>query len=276
MEILVCLEGSASTKSAIDVAIGAAQRLKATLVGLAVVDEPDIRAGAATSIGGSSFKKERDDALIADAHAKAQEWIDDFTARCRDAMVPARTLELRGRPAELILEEMQKHDLTVLGRHANFRFETQDRDSATRDRILKRAGKPMLVVPEDVRDGGEAVLCAYDGSAAAIRALKSFAGSGLADGCKIHVASVHDDGAIAFELATAGCELLAGQNLSAAPDNIVSAHSIAEALLERTEKLDAGMIVLGGYIPSAFSRLLWGSVTHEMIEKTNLPVFVHY
>ncbi len=51
MDILVCLEGSACSASAIDVAIGFARDLGATLVGLAIVDEPDIVAGAATSIG---------------------------------------------------------------------------------------------------------------------------------------------------------------------------------------------------------------------------------
>jgi hypothetical protein len=37
------------------------------MVGLAIVDEPDIRAGTPTGIGGSSFKHERDEALLAEA-----------------------------------------------------------------------------------------------------------------------------------------------------------------------------------------------------------------
>ena len=55
-EFLVCLEGSAGTDEAVRVAIELGRAQNAALVGLAIVDEPDIRAGAATSIGGSSFK----------------------------------------------------------------------------------------------------------------------------------------------------------------------------------------------------------------------------
>jgi nucleotide-binding universal stress UspA family protein len=276
MDILVCLEGSASTASAVDVAIDVALTLPAALSGLAIVDEPDIVAGAATSIGASSFKKERDETLLADAHAQAQKWLDGFLDRASANGVMVRALELRGRPAEMILEEMQKHDLTVLGRHANFRFETQDRDNRTRDRILRRAGKPMIVAPENAPPLGRTVMAAFDGSAAATRALRSFAQSGLAKGRDVHVVSVHDDGAIAFEIATAGCDLLGGLDVLAVPHNIVSDQPIADALLDTRKKLGADLIVLGGYVPSVLPRLLWGSVTHDILEKTPVPVFLHY
>jgi hypothetical protein len=63
------------------------------LAGLAIVDEPDIRAGAAMGIGGSSFKKQRDEALVQDASARAQVWIEDFLLRCQQAGVSARAVE---------------------------------------------------------------------------------------------------------------------------------------------------------------------------------------
>src|SRR5262245_28412617 len=128
MDILVCLEGSASSKSAMEIAIATASELGATLVGLTVIDEPDIRAGEPTSIGGAAFKKDRDEALLADARAHAEEWEAAFLKRCSAAGVSARTLEQRGRPAKLVVEEIQRHHLTVLGRDVNFRFETHDRD----------------------------------------------------------------------------------------------------------------------------------------------------
>jgi nucleotide-binding universal stress UspA family protein len=277
MNILVCLEGSASTVTAVEVAIEVARSLGATLSGLAIVDEPAIVAGSATSIGGASFKKDRDEALLEDAHAHAGEWLASFVQRGRAAGVPVRTLELTGRPAEMILEEVPKHDLTVLGRHVNFRYETQDHDRYTRDRILRRAGKPVIVVPEHRATAGRAVMITYDGSPAATRALRSFAGSRLARDRSLHVATVDDDGAVAFEMASRGCELLRREfNLAAEPENVVSVESISNALLARQAKLDAGLIVLGGYVPSPLARLVWGSVTHEILEHTAVPVFLHY
>jgi nucleotide-binding universal stress UspA family protein len=276
VDILVCLEGSASTARAIDVAMALARSLPATLVGLAIVDEPDIVAGAATSIGGASFRKDRDQALLEDAHGRARGWLEAFVARGRAAGVSVRALELAGPPAELILAQVPDHDLTLLGRHVNFRFETQDHDRYTRDRILRRAGKPIIVVPETPAAAGSAVMIAYDGSPAATRALRSFAACGLARDRDIHVATVDDDGATAFEIATRGCQLLGQLGIRAVPENVVSAESTTGALLTRRAALGAGWIVLGGYVPSPLARLVWGSVTHELLEHTVVPVFLHY
>jgi nucleotide-binding universal stress UspA family protein len=276
MEILVCLEGSNATARAVEVAIDLARSLPAGLVGLAIVDEPDITAGAATSIGGASYRRDRDAALLEDAHRLARSWLVRFVTRCRAGGVAARALEITGSPVEMILAELPRHDLTVLGRDVNFRFETQDHDRYTRDRILRRAGKPIVVVPDQLAKAGRAVLIAYDASPAAIRALKSFADCRLANGRAVHVASVDDDGARAFEIASAGCAMLGELGVRAVPENLVSSESVAAALLSRAARIGAGMIAIGGYIPSPLARWVWGSVTHEVIERAFVPVFLHY
>jgi hypothetical protein len=146
-EILVCLETSPSCEAAIGFAIAAARAAEGRLVGLAIVDEPDIRAGAAMGIGGASFKHERDDALVAEARKHAAAWMEAFMRRCEAAKVPARPQVIVGRAAASILAEMQAHDLTVLGREANFHFETDEVDLTTRDTILHKAQSPVILVP---------------------------------------------------------------------------------------------------------------------------------
>lgn len=276
MDILVCLEGSPSTAQAIHLAIELARALPANLVGLAIVDEPDIVSGTATSIGGASYKRARDVALLDDARSRARAWLSSFVARGRAARVAVRALEITGRPIEAILSEVPEHDLILLGRQVNFRFETQDRDRYTRDRILRRAGKPIIVVPESAPVPGSSALVAYDGSAAAGRALHSFAACGLARGRAVHVATVADDGADAFETASRGCALLDKLGVRSVPDNLVSSDSTAGALLSHRIRIGADLIVLGGYIPSPLSRLVWGSVTQDIIERSPVPVFLHY
>jgi nucleotide-binding universal stress UspA family protein len=275
-DILVCLEGSSSSVCATEVAIALGRELGATLVGLTIVDEPDIVANEATGIGGSSYKHQRDEALLADAALHARQWLDAFADRCRNAGVAARTSELRGRPAATILDELGHHDLTVLGRDVNFRFETEEDDARTRDRILRRAGKPVIVVPEALVESRPNALIAYDDSAAAKRALRAFADSGMARDRSLHVAAMNDDGATAWETASRGCALFAELGLTATAHNLVSTRSVAETMLELRNKLDAGLIVLGAYTRSRFSRLLWGSVTEEMLAKTVVPLFLHY
>jgi nucleotide-binding universal stress UspA family protein len=274
-DMLVCLEGSPSSTQAVELAIRLGLILEATLVGLAIIDEPDIRAGTATGIGGSSYKRDRDAALLKDAHEHAEQWTEAFLARCRVVGVAARALEKRGRPAATILEEMRRHDLTFIGSNVNFLFETAEQDTQTRDAVVSRAPRPVMVVPEQPIEGKTTVVIAYDGSSACKRAVRAFAESGLARDRAVHVASVGDEGTTAFELATVGCELLRELGVKAMPHSVVSALSIAEAILAQARKLGAALVVSGAYAHSRLSHLIWGSVTHELLEKTTVPLFLH-
>lgn len=265
MEILVCLDGTANSARAVEVAIGLARSLPAGLVGLAIVDEPAGEPGGDGSEGTPRSALSR----------RARTWLSGFVARGRAAGVAVRTLDATGSPAELILAEVPRRDLTVLGRDAN-RFALRDHDRFSRDRVLRRAGRPIVVVPDRVASAGRAVVIAYDGSAAATRALRSFADLRLARSREIHVVTVDSDGARAFETATRGCALLGQLGIRAIPDHLVASESTAAALLARSLRIGAGLIVVGGYIPSPRARAAWGSVTHEVVEHAVVPVFLHY
>ena len=276
-EALVCLESSASSEAATRLAITIANESQARLVGLAIVDEPDIRAGAATGIGGSSYKHERDESLLADAHHAAADALALFERRCREAKVDARALEIVGRPADSILAEMETRELTIIGRDANFRFETESDDTATREAILHRATKPVLLVPEGA-DGplGKTVVVAYDGSRAAKRAMASFAASGLARSRNVHVASVGDNGARAWEMATAGVNVLVELGVAAVPNNLVSAQTNVEALFAFANEIKADLMVMGAFAHSRLAHLFHGSVTRGLVERTTIPLYLQH
>ncbi len=276
-DILVCLEGSASTETATRIAIGLSRDLSAQMAGLAIIDEPDIRAGTATSIGGASYKHERDDALVADAKKAADDWVALFEQRCRQAGVAARSLEVVGRPAESILTEMESHHLTVIGRDANFRFETEEHDFRTLDTILHEATRPVLLVPETTeRELGKTVLVAYDGSGAAKRAIASFAGSGIAQGREVHIATVDDNGVVGMEMAERGAALLLEAGVPAKAHSIVSVLSNTEALFKLAKDLKAGLMVMGAFTRSRLRQLFSGSVTRGVVEQTEIPLYLQH
>ena len=276
-EFLVCLEGSPSSEVATRLAIDVARACDAKLVGLAIIDEPDIRAGAVTSIGGASFKRDRDETLVADARKNAADWVALFERRCREAGIESRSLEVVGRPAESILEEMENHQLTVIGRGANFRFETERDDTETRDAVLRGATSPVLLVPETANpELGSIVLVAYDGSGAAKRALTSFAASGLARSRQVHVATVDDNGVVARQMAEQAAEMLRAVNVRATPHNIVSVLSNVEALFKLAADLQAGLMVMGTFTRSRLRELFSGSVTRGLIEQTQIPLYLQH
>ncbi len=279
-QMLVCLEGSPSSEATIGTAIGIAVERKASLSGIAIVDEPDIRAGAATGIGGSSFKHERDLSLLADARHRADAWLATFEGRCKKAGVPVRTLEVVGRPGAVILAEMERHDLTLMGRDANFRFETNSEDRATREQILRHASHPILLVPESVSDSkpalGATAVVAYDAGVAATRALTSFVASGLAESRTIHVASVGEDGDKAWEMAERGAEVLRTLGVQAKVHSIVSALENAEALVDFVGEIGASLVVMGAFARSRLAELFSRSVTRALAEHSPVPLYMQH
>jgi nucleotide-binding universal stress UspA family protein len=276
-EILVCLEGSPSSETATRLAADVARTCGASLVGIAIVDEPDIRAGAATSIGGSSYKHERDETLVAEARKRAADWIALFERRAREEGIAARSLEVVGRPAQSILAEMEKHDLTVIGRDANFRFETEREDPGTRDTILRGANRPVLLVPEEAPPKvPAAVLIAYDGSGAARRAMASFAGSGLAASRTLHVATIDDNGVVAREMSERAAMMLRDEGFPAKPHNVVTTLNNTEALFKLASDLKVGMVVMGSFTRSRLRELFSGSVTRGLIETTKVPLYLQH
>ena len=266
-----------ASDAATRLAITIANQSKARLVGLAIVDEPDIRAGAATGIGGASYKHERDEALLADARHAAADALALFERRCREANVDARALEIVGRPADSILAEMETRDLTIIGRDANFRFETESDDAATREAILHRATGPVLLVPESASGPiAQNIVVAYDGSRAAKRAIASFAASGLAASRNVHVATVDDNGAQAYEMASAGVKALADAGVAAVPHNIVTALTNVEALFKFAGEIHAGLVVMGAFAHSRLAHLFHGSVTRGLVERTDIPLYLQH
>jgi nucleotide-binding universal stress UspA family protein len=171
---------------------------------------------------------------------------------------------------------MQAHDLTVIGRGANFRFETEETDPETRDTVLHRARRPVIIVQDDATTINGPALILFDGSSAAKRAVIAFAESGLAAGREVHVASVDDDGADAWEMANRAVQMLKPLGVDAKLHNIVSALAIPDALLELRQKLGAGLIVMGAYTSVRLKALIWGSVTRDLIDKTQVPLYMHH
>ena len=292
-DILVCLEGSASSEAATRTAIEIALERHASLVGMAIVDEPGIRAATSVSIGGSSFKQHRDKAvqaetekdaaenkIIAIARAQAAEWLGQFEQRCRSEGVVAHELEIVGRPAESIIGEMELHDLTVMGRDANFRLMTATEDSATRDKILRHATHPVLLIPESnsavPANLGKTVLVAYDGSEPAEHALAGFAQSGLAGSREIHVATVGDDGAKAWDTANGAVEQLRLFGIKAFTQNIVSLLPTSDALVKLGRDLGAGLFVMGAFAHSRLVELIHGSGTREIVEHSPMPLCLQH
>jgi nucleotide-binding universal stress UspA family protein len=274
--ILVGLDGSPFSDSAVELGIRWAKRHDAMLVGLGIVDEPGIRGGEPVPLGGGSFKRQRDEALLADARHRVDRFLQRFSLQCAQAGVACKVLEDVGLPAQEIVIEAQRYDVILLGRRTYFHFETEEGPDDTVQRVVKDSPRPVVTVPNSSLRGGQGVLVAYDGSLQAARAVQAFQASQLQEGDAVTVASIGPAHAQAARVADRAVDFLRSHGVPAEPLPVVTDAPPDEALLEQVRKLHPVMVVMGAYGQPTWREFLLGSVTRTMLKLSPAPLFLYH
>jgi nucleotide-binding universal stress UspA family protein len=135
--MLVVLDGSPSSEPVIALAFEWAARFHARVLGLGVVDAPAIEHGEPVPMGAYAYKKQRDEARLAEAHRRVVQVLQEFRARSGAAGVDATTVEDIGDPAEQVLREAQRCDVVLLARETRFQFETGERPAETLTHVIR-------------------------------------------------------------------------------------------------------------------------------------------
>src|SRR5262245_22592412 len=187
--ILVALDESPYSDTATTLAIEWGAQFGARLLGLGILDKPSITAPEPVPLGASAFKKELDEARLADAQAHVLHFLSKFKKRCSAAGVAADAFEDVGDATKCILKHAHRCDLIILGYETHFHFETQHGPDTVRAKVLRRSPRPIAVVPKELRTGS-GVVVAYGGGREVARTLQTFQLLGLAAGETIHLVSV--------------------------------------------------------------------------------------
>jgi nucleotide-binding universal stress UspA family protein len=272
--ILVGLDGSPHSASAIELGIQWAKRHDALLVGLGIVDEPTIRQAEAVPLGAAQFKRERDDALLAEARRHVEQYLQQFALRCATAQVASKPLEDVGLPFERIVLEAQRFDLILLGQQTRFHGETQAGRDDTLTKVLKNSPRPVVAVPHGPPRAGP-VLVAYDGSLQAARTLLAFAATNLHAASEVHVLCADPDGVEAARRADRAVEYLSFRNISARR-LVAPTGDAADAVLGMARELGAGLLVAGAYGQSTLREFFFGSVTRRLLRESPVPLFLFH
>jgi nucleotide-binding universal stress UspA family protein len=274
-KILIGLDGSLYSETAVELGIRWALRNEAELTGLAVVDEPTIRRADPAADGVGFQWILRDEARLRDARHRVDRLLEKFVERCKQAGVGFRARREVGLPSAEILAEEEKFDLTLLGKRTYFHFETQADEDETLDVVLRHSHRPVVAVPMKLPAPAPAVV-AYDASPAAGRALAAFRGSGLYEGQAIHVVSVARVAAVASRHAEEGACLLQSHGIPAEPRPLTAAGPVEECLLGEIQTLGAGLVVMGAHGGSSFWEFLFASTTQTILERSETLLFLHH
>jgi nucleotide-binding universal stress UspA family protein len=273
--ILVGIDGSAFTASALELGIRWAKEFGALVVGIGVVDEPHIQRAEALPIGATYFKSQKGQAKLAQARHKVDQLLEHFAVRCADAGVPYTPLEDVGDPAERIELESQRYDVVLLGKETHFESDSQIAEDDTLLRVLRQGCRPVVSVPAQLTDTRR-VLIAYDGSLQAARALQSFEASGLARERSIHVVTAAGTRLEAARIADRAVQFLSLHDRPAQPLALENTGQPADLILEQAHKLNVDLLVMGAYGRPSFREFFMGTVTRLVLKQSTVPVFVHH
>lgn len=270
--ILIPLDPSPYTASAIKYACEIAKKHNAEITGMVILDIPGIEKSIGPVPRGAlyyagkleEFKKQ-------EAQERIEHLLKNFKKTCEKANVSHKEAEYQGCPSDKILETSNFYDLIIIGLKTHFHFETREKAGDSLAEVLDYAITPVLAVPAEYRPFKK-VLIAYDGSIAASRTLHDF----------VHFANVYQ-----FEIA-----LLNSHNnkdtghyyLEKAKEYLtingftkVTSEWTPQNIIKAFEEKYAGwadLIVAGIHAKRGILDFMVGSFSKHLIQAANKPLFL--
>ncbi len=144
--ILVGIDGSSDSDSALRLALEWAGAVDASLVGLGIVDEPGLHGSEEYLVGELYFRKLHTE-ILDELRAKVGEALKHASDRAAEAGVRFQALEQTGVPYAEIVRQAQACDVVVLGQHTRFRFGWEDAGDATLAQVLANSSRRSSPCP---------------------------------------------------------------------------------------------------------------------------------
>lgn len=276
--ILVPLDFSSYTETAIQTACRYAKLHQGEVIGMVVLDVPGIEHSIGpVPLGGEEYAERLEAHKLKQAQKHVQILLDRFKAVCEKAEVKHREAEFQGSPSSTIVEEASFYDVVIMGLRTFFHFETSDERGKTLDHLLAHCETPIYGVPEtftepDWKTRDLHVLIGYDGSHLAITAMKRFIQMAPIDKIHVKLLMSHSDETIAkgiLQKAEAYLKAFAVKKL----EKVWTSRPIIEAVEETYGKW-ADIFVVGAHSKKGIFDFMVGSLTKLLIKNAKKPVFI--
>ena len=273
--ILIPVDGSANSATAVDYGIYIAPKLDASLSGLHVIDIYLIQGPMMTDISATVGMPPYDgffEAVETSLKEKADYVLKNFEDRCRTAGVACGTKKNIGKISDTIIEEAEGADLILMAKKGeHFHLKEGGLIGSVAEVVIRHSGKPVMVIPESFREI-ESMGLAYDGSAPARKALKLSLNISEKAKWPITVLIISADAAKAADL-SAQVEDMAQKGLADC-EVIISAGREADEILKFIPEGPVELMVMGAYGHNRLRELLLGSTTSQIIRKSPIPVLL--
>ncbi|MCB0747078.1 MAG: universal stress protein [Ignavibacteriae bacterium] len=275
--ILIPLDTSPFTTTALEMACTIARINDAELTGIVVLDLPGIlKSTGPIPIGGYRYAEKERDFKEKEAKERKQFLLTMFREKCEMEGIKYSKLKHQGTPSEKIISESIYYDTVIMGMRTHYQFATSDEPGDTLDKILDFSITPIIAVPKEYSfssslEKKQKVLIPYNGSLPAARALHRFAQLSILDvEVKILMSDKNKDNAeYHLEEAT--------QYLNAHSIFDIKKEWISEDIINAVEKkyLDwADFVVVGAHSKKGLANFMVGSLTKHLIKIAKKPVLI--
>lgn len=273
--ILLTLDNSAPGIRAQQYAIDLAKASKAAVTGIGILDTPWITAAQPEPLGGSTYRMERDDAVLSQSTDHVNFLIGEFSSACGKAGVKHQSMVAEGFPAVEIEKLAHEHDVIVIGKTTDFHSDFDEDSDLTVKHLARDNARPLFIIPEKVPETNS-VLVAFDGSLQASRAIHMFILLGLAKDKKIHIVSLNKDLNQAEFNATRAHNLFSAHGLETTAKWYEQKGNLGEQLISHAHDVEASMMVMGGFSHTAIREAFFGSATKSIMKNCSFPLFLHH
>ena len=270
--ILVPLDTSEFTNTALEYAKIIAVKHQASLTGFVVLDVPGIEKSIGPApIGGLYWAERLEKVKLEQANRRIEELLDHFRRFCEKNGLPHGEEKEQGSPSERIIEFSYYYDLVVLGSRTHFEFGEEKKEGQPVHDLMNHGITPFLAVPEHYRQI-EKVLIAFDGSPAAARALQRFSHLAMNFDFEFRLLMSHEDPKIADYYLDRAVDYLKDYGATKVRKEW-TARPIIEAVKDEFFSWP-DLFVVGAHSKQHLLDFFVGSLTKFLLEEADRPVFV--
>lgn len=276
--ILVPLDPSDFTESAVRHACNIAKVSNAEVTGLVVLDIERIKSDIGPLPPGVSFyAKELQHNKLDAAKVHIANILSKFKAICKEERVRHAEGNRQGSPSKRILESSMFYDLVIMGMRTYYHFETEEHSGDSLENVLDRTVTPILAVPKhmgafDVTDGKLRTLICFNGSFPSARALHRFLQLQIPAKVEATIAISHDNYEYANTMLDEAERLLNSHGISSVSKRSYSDNIISVLTPEYLSEFE--VIVLGIHSNKGIFDFLVGSLAKHLLEESRVPLFL--
>lgn len=274
-KILLVLDPSKEGLAARHYAMDFATQHECLLTAISILDTPWITAGQPEPLGGSVFKVQRDDTLIAQSHEQIKKLMYDFKTEAKKRNISVKCFEGEGFPSTVIEHLSHENDLIIIGRTTDIHFSMEEASDLVMRHVARDNPRPVLVVPSYMTEKNS-FLVAQDGSHEAARALHMLLLLGLAKDTPLDIITIHPDLETAQDIANRSVRMCQTHHVKATAYGVLEKKPASDHILEHIETHQNNLLCLGGFSHSALKEALFGSTTSRILKKTKIPLFIHH